>query len=207
MKKLFAVLSFMGCCFMAASAHAESADAMIRQSSKEVLDVLKKDNGRNTRQVKAELETVATPKFDFQRMTALAVGRGWRQATPQQQEQLVGEFRTLLVRTYAATMVRFKNARIEVDSQPLMANNGNEATVKTAVQTGDASSANKPVQIDYVLYKSGGNWKIFNVSVEGASLVTVYRGNFTDIINQQGVDGLIQNLRDKNTQLASKNGA
>lgn len=206
MKKLFAVLSFMGCCFMATSVHAESADTMVRQSSKEVMDVLKKDNGRNTRQVKAELEAVAAPKFDFQRMTALAVGRGWRQATPQQQEQLVGEFRTLLIRTYAATMIRFKNARIDVDSQPLLANNGNEATVKTAVMTGDSSSANKPVQIDYVLYKNGGNWKIFNVSVEGASLVTVYRGSFNDIINQQGIDGLIQSLRDKNTQLASKNG-
>ena len=186
-------------------AHAEAPDVVIRQTAKEVLDTMKKDNDART--VRNDIEALALPRFDFRRMTALAVGRSWRNTTPAQQEALINEFQNLLVRTYAVTMLRFKNAQITVDATPQITPDGNEAIVKSSVQTGEASNSNKPVQIDYTLYKSGNTWKIFNVSLEGASLVTVYRGSFTDIINQSGIDGLIKSLKDKNDQLSAKNGA
>jgi len=101
------------CAFVSFSLHAmaETPDELVRDTSRQVLDVLKRDNGKNTKNIRAEVEALVLPKFDFTRMTALAVGRGWRDATPDQQKQLTDQFRMLLVRTYSSTMTRFKNAQ------------------------------------------------------------------------------------------------
>ncbi|MCG9026433.1 ABC transporter substrate-binding protein [Laribacter hongkongensis] len=206
MKKWLALMGLVTVCLLPVAAHAETADQMVRQTSREVLDIIKKENGKNTARVRAEVEAAAVPKFDFTRMTALAIGRGWRQASPEQQAQLTEQFRTLLVRTYAATMVRFKNARIDVSDNVVLSAEGREAIVRTSVVAGGADGS-KPVQVDYTLYKTPAGWKVYNVSVEGASLVTVYRSNFTEILSQSGVEGLLQSLRDKNAQLAARNGA
>lgn len=178
----------------------DTPDAMVRQASRQVLDTLKKDDGKNSRQVRAEVEAIAIPKFDFKRMTALAVGRGWKEASSPQQEELQVQFKTLLVRTYTSTMFRFRNAQVNVASNPVISADGNEATVRSQVAMGDGKS----VQVDYSLYKVAGEWKVYNVSVEGASLVTVYRNNFNDIIRQSGVDGLIKSLKEKNDAFIAK---
>ena len=196
-------LSYLAFAPMAAHAAAtEAPDALIRSTSKQILDLLRKDDGKNIRQLRSDIEAIALPRFDFKRMTALAVGRGWKEATQPQQDALQVQFQNLLVRTYTSTMHRFRNAQVTINGSPVISSDGNEATVRSEIATGDGS---KPVQVDYTLYKGSTGWKIYNVSVEGASLVTVYRSNFMDILRKNGVDGLIQSLKEKNDTLANKN--
>ncbi|MDN0085024.1 ABC transporter substrate-binding protein [Crenobacter sp. SG2305] len=207
MKRLFA--SFCALMMLVSSSAFAASDSpveTIRDGARQVLDLLKQDNGKNTRQIRQQVEAVAVPQFDFQRMTALAVGRGWRQASPEQQQQLSQEFQTLLVRIYTSTMTRYKGTQVDVKPNPILASNGREATVKSEV-TLPNSSDKKPVSIDYTLYKTSQGWKIYNVSVEGASLVTVYRNQFNDEINKNGVDGLIKLLKDKNAGVTAKGNA
>lgn len=175
---------------------AERPDQFIRTSSRQVLEALKKEDMKAAR---ADVEAIAIPKFDFRRMTALAIGRGWRQATIAQQNELQNEFKDLLVRTYSSTMFRFRNSQIDVAGNPRISPDGKEATVSSEVTT----SEGKKARIDYTLYRHGNEWKIYNVSLEGASLVTVYRTNFNEIIQRRGVDGLIRSLKEKNASNAS----
>ena len=173
----------------------ENPTTLVSETSEIVRAILVKENGSNTEAVRTEVQQVLYPRFDFSRMTALAVGKYWKQATPEQKTALSDEFRTLLTRTYFSTMLRYRDAKLNVKQQPLLANDGKEATVKSDVVVGNAQ---QPVLIDYVLYHTGDGWKVFNVSVEGASLVTVYRNQFAEEINKGGLDGLIQSLRNKN---------
>ena len=173
----------------------ENPTILVSETSEIVRAILVKENGSNTEAVRTEVQQVLYPRFDFNRMTALAVGKYWKQATPEQKTALSDEFRTLLTRTYFSTMLRYRDAKLNVKQQPLLANDGKEATVKSDVVVGNAQ---QPVLIDYVLYHTGDGWKVFNVSVEGASLVTVYRNQFAEEINKGGLDGLIQSLRNKN---------
>ena len=201
MKKLLTAL----CALLIASTAiaAASPTDTINDGSSKLLSIIKQDNGKNTSQVRQQMESAAIPMFDFQRMTALAVGRGWRSATPAQQTALTQEFKTLLVRTYSGTMMRFKNAQVNIKPNPVIANGGREATVKSIITPG---SGKQPVSVDYALYQGNQGWKIFNVIVEGASLVTVYRNQFNEEINKNGVDGLIKLLKDKNANPAPSNG-
>jgi len=203
MKKLIATFLVM----LGLSAHSLAATdnpvEQVRETSRQIMDVLKQENGKNTRQVRQQVEALAVPQFDFQRMTALAVGLGWRQASPAQQSALAQQFQNLLVRTYSSTMTRFKNAQIDIQPNATMGNSGREATVKSSVSL--PGNDKGPVAVDYTLYKTPQGWKVFNVSVEGASLVTVYRNQFNQEINKNGVDGLIKMLQDKNAAIpASK---
>ena len=201
MKKLFASLFLLlGLTHAAVAANDDPVD-LIRDTSSQVLDLLKKENGKNTQQIRNQVEAAVMPKFDFQRMTALAVGRGWRDATPQQQQKLIDEFQDLLVRTYSVSMTRFKNAQINVKPNPVFNNEGREATVKSDVLLPNTQDK-KPIAIDYTLYKSGQGWKVYNVSVEGASLVTLYRNQFNEEIRKNGVDGLIRSLQVQNNKAA-----
>jgi phospholipid transport system substrate-binding protein len=173
----------------------ENPTTLVSETSEIVRAILVKENGSNTEAVRTEVQQVLYPRFDFSRMTALAVGKYWKQATPEQKTALSEEFRTLLTRTYFSTMLRYRDAKLNVKQEPLLANDGKEATVKSDVVVGNAQ---QPVLIDYVLYHTEDGWKVFNVSVEGASLVTVYRNQFAEEINKGGLDGLIQSLRNKN---------
>lgn len=196
MKKLFtSLLLLLG--LAAPAMAADEAVNLVQDTSQKALDILKKENGKNTRQIREQVENMVVPLIDFTRMTALAVGKDWRAATPAQQEQLSTQFKALLVRTYASTMIRFKTAQIDVKPAAQYNNGGREAVVKSEVTIpGDADKKN--VSIDYTLYKGAQGWKIFNVSVEGASLVTVYRTQFGEEIRRNGIDGLIKQLKDKN---------
>jgi phospholipid transport system substrate-binding protein len=176
----------------------DSPAKLVQDTSENVRSILLKENGSNTDAVRAEVQQVIYPRFDFNRMTALAVGKHWKQATPEQKTSLSDEFRTLLTRTYFSTMLRYRDAKLNVKSDVLLANEGKEATVKSDVVVGNAQ---QPVQIDYVLYNTDeGGWKVFNVSVEGASLVTVYRNQFGEEISKGGLDGLVQSLHNKNAK-------
>jgi len=196
MKKLFtSLLLLLG--LAAPAMAADEAVNLVQDTSQKALDILKKENGKNTRQIREQVENMVVPLIDFTRMTALAVGKDWRAATPAQQEQLSTQFKALLVRTYASTMIRFKTAQIDVKPAAQYNNGGREAVVKSEV-TIPGNADKKNVSIDYTLYKGAQGWKIFNVSVEGASLVTVYRTQFGEEIRRNGIDGLIKQLKDKN---------
>ena len=202
MKKLFtSLLLLLG--LAAPAMAADEAVNLVQDTSQKALDILKKENGKNTRQIREQVENMVVPLIDFTRMTALAVGKDWRAASPAQQEQLSTQFKALLVRTYASTMIRFKTAQIDVKPAAQYNNGGREAVVKSEVSIpGNADKKN--VSIDYTLYKGAQGWKIFNVSVEGASLVTVYRTQFGEEIRKNGIDGLIKQLKDKNDNGSGK---
>ncbi|WP_434777477.1 MlaC/ttg2D family ABC transporter substrate-binding protein [Neisseria sp. Ec49-e6-T10] len=175
----------------------QEAANQLKGNIQQVLNILAKDNGKNTRQIRTQAENYAIPYFDFQRMSALAVGREWRSASKDQQAALTKEFETLLIRTYSGTMMKYKNAKVNVKDNPKSNNNGREIVVSTEVAL---ANNNKPILMDYTMYQSGNKYRVYNVSVEGASLVTVYRNQFNETISKQGIDGLIQELKDKNNK-------
>lgn len=191
MRKLLLTLGAM---LFAALVQAQEPVPMLQTAYEQISASLAKENGSNTEQVKQELIQIIYPKFDFTRMTALAVGRPWREATPEQKIALTEAFRDLMTDIYFNTMLRFKTATVAITPQPILANDGKEATVKTQ---GKLPNQTNSVMIDYVLYNTPEGWKVFNVNVESSSLVTVYRHQFAEQINKGGIDGLIASLRNK----------
>ena len=187
------------CAFVAASAMAqETPDALVKRVSGEVLAIIKSDpkvQAGDQARIKEVVESKLLPNFDFERITALAMGRNWRQATPEQQKQLIDQFRALLVRTYSGALTQYRDQ--VMDYKPLRADaNATEVTVRTeVVRQGQA-----PVQIDYSMAKSPSGWKVYDVIVGGVSLVTNYRDEFNEQIKNGGVDGLIKTLTAKNQQ-------
>ncbi|HEZ4550430.1 TPA: phospholipid-binding protein MlaC [Neisseria meningitidis] len=174
-------------------AFAAPADAVnqIRQNATQVLSILKNGDANTARQ---KAEAYAIPYFDFQRMTALAVGNPWRTASDAQKQALAKEFQTLLIRTYSGTMLKLKNANVNVKDNPIVNKGGKEIIVRAEVGV----PGQKPVNMDFTTYQSGGKYRTYNVAIEGASLVTVYRNQFGEIIKAKGVDGLIAELKAKN---------
>jgi phospholipid transport system substrate-binding protein len=175
----------------------EAPDALVKRLSDETIKLIKSDPklaAGDPARVREVIETRLLPHFDFQRMTALAMGRNWRQATPEQQAKLVDEFRTLLVRTYSNALTQYRDETIEV--KPLRAEaNATEVTVRSEVVRKDGRP---PVQIDYGMAKTPQGWKAYDVIVGGVSLVTNYRDEFNEQVKAGGVEGLIRTLADKN---------
>ena len=180
-----------------AAASPSDAVGQIRQNATQVLSILKGGDADGARR---KAEAYALPYFDFQRMTALAVGNPWRQATDMQKQALTREFQTLLIRTYSGTMLQFKNAKVNVKDNPVVNKGGKEIVVRVEV----SNSGEKPVNMDFSTYQSGSRSRVYNVAVEGASLVTVYRGQFNETVKNKGIDGLIDELKTKNSGKASK---
>ncbi|WP_165009302.1 MlaC/ttg2D family ABC transporter substrate-binding protein [Neisseria yangbaofengii] len=176
---------------LAAAAPADAVN-QIRQNATQVLTILKSGDANTARR---KAEDYAMPYFDFQRMTALAVGNPWRTATDAQKQALTKEFQTLLIRTYSGTMMKFKNAKVNVKDNPVVARNGKEITVRAEVSV----AGEKPVNMDFTTYQSGNRYRVYNVAVEGASLVTVYRNQFGETVKAKGIDGLIADLKAKNS--------
>jgi len=179
----------------------EAPDALVKRVAEDVLTQIRADKdlqAGNQAKVKQVIETKLVPNFDFPRMTALAMGRSWRAATPEQQKQLTDEFRTLLVRTYSGALTNYRDN--SMDYKPLRMNAGDtEVTVRTEVRrTGQAA-----VQIDYSMEKTADGWKAYDVIVAGVSLVTNYRDEFSDTVKSSGIDGLIAALAKKNGGAAS----
>ena len=177
----------------------EAPDVLVKQVTEEVLEIVRKDKDIQNGNAKKAIDLVdakVIPHFNFQHMTALAVGKDWRKASPQQQQQLTAEFKTLLVRTYSNALTSYKNQKVVY--KPFKMNPGDtEAVVHTEVQ----QPGNKPVQLDYSLEKLDAGWKVYDVSVAGISLVTNYRDQFGQEVRNSGIDGLIKAIATKNKSL------
>lgn len=198
-KRLLIVLAM----FLVSSAWAldEAPDELLRKITDEVLDIVKTDkdlkNG-DTRKAMDLVEVRVVPNFNFAHMTQLAVGRDWRQATPEQRKQLTDEFRKLLVRTYSKALTQYKNQTVAFKPFEMKAQQ-TDAKVRTEIRQPGA----KPISLDYYLEKTDAGWKVYDIEVEGISLVTNYRETFSSEIRTSGVDGLIVSLKEKNSGSAS----
>ena len=173
----------------------ERPDALIKRVSTEVLDAIKADKATqagDTSRVLALVDTKVMPNVNFTRMTASAVGRNWRQATPAQKTRLQEEFKTLLIRTYSGALSQVKDQSLNV--KPLRAApTDTDVTVRTeVVGRGD------PVQLDYRMEKTPTGWKIYDLNVLGVWLVETYRTQFAQEINANGIDGLIASMSQRN---------
>jgi phospholipid transport system substrate-binding protein len=187
----------------AASAQAPSAaaapDVLVRDLSNEVLATIKADKALasgDVNRVQKLVDEKILPYVDFQRMTQLAVGRGWRQATPEQRAALTREFRTLLVRTYSGALSQVTDHKVEL--RPFRAQ---PADTDVLVRTSVVASRGDPIQLDYRLEKTDASWKIYDVNILGVWLVENYKTQFASQINAGGIDGLIKTLTDRNRQL------
>jgi phospholipid transport system substrate-binding protein len=169
---------------LAARAQAPTApDALIKQVSTEAGDV-----GR----ISALVDAKVMPYLNFQRMTASAVGRHWRTATPEQQQRLQAEFKTLLLRTYSGALTQVRDQTVQL--KPFRADAAaNEVVVRTEVK-----GKGEPIQLDYRLEKADASWKIYDVNVMGVWLVEQYKSSFSQEIGAIGIDGLIAKLAEKN---------
>jgi phospholipid transport system substrate-binding protein len=190
-----AVLS-IGCVFAHAQA-GKAPDVLIKEVSTDVLDAVRADKSikqGDVQKVIALVDAKVMPYVDFQRMTSSAVGRYWRQATPEQQKRLQEEFKILLVRTYSGALAQVQDQTVEI--KPMRgAPTDKEVVVKTEIRgRGD------PVQLDYRLEQTAGGWKIYDVNVLGVWLVENYRNTFSQEIGANGVDGLISKLADRNAK-------
>jgi phospholipid transport system substrate-binding protein len=182
----------------------EAPDAMVKRLSTEVLDTIRADKAiqaGDMNRIMTLVDAKIMPNVNFQRMTASAVGPGWRQATPEQKKRLQEEFKTLLVRTYAGALQQVTDQTIVL--KPMRAApEDKEVVVRTEVRgRGD------PIQLDYRLEKTPGEglgWKIYNLNVLGVWLVETYRSQFAQEINTKGIDGLIVTLSERNKANAKK---
>jgi phospholipid transport system substrate-binding protein len=183
----------------ASSAAAAAPDVLVRDLSNEVLATIKADKALasgDVNRVQKLVDEKILPYVDFQKMTQLAVGRGWRQATPEQRAALTREFRTLLVRTYSGALSQVTDHKVEL--RPFRAQ---PADTDVLVRTSVVASRGDPIQLDYRLEKTDANWKIYDVNILGVWLVENYKTQFASQINSGGIDGLIKTLTDRNRQL------
>ena len=202
----YATMAFASASFAATApstpAANEAPDALVKRISTEVLETAKSDKeiqAGNQKRVMDLVETKILPYVDFQRMTSLAAGRFWREASPEQQKQLSTEFRTLLIYTYSGALSQVKNETIEF--KPLRAD---PADTEVEVRSQVNMTRGEPVPLNYRVAKSPAGWKIYDINVLGAWLVETYKSTFASEISKGGIDGLIKTLSEKNKKLASK---
>jgi phospholipid transport system substrate-binding protein len=181
-----------------ATAEEVTPDVLVKNTANDVLEIIRQDkdiqNG-DMRKISSLAEEKILPHFDFERMSRMVLGKHWNKASKEQQQQFVAEFRSLLIRTYASALTKYRNQTIEykpMRTQP----SDTDVTVRTQI----VQPGGQPLPIDYSLVKKEGGWKVYDVVIEGVSLVTNYRGQFSAEVRQSGMDGLIQRLAEKNKQ-------
>ena len=200
MSTLLKVIALWAVLAVPVAAQELGPEELVKKITEEVLAALKSDKqiaaGDRQKAIKLAEEKIL-PHVDFEEATRLAVGRGWAQATPEQKKKLVQEFRNMLVRTYSNAIGAYEGQTMKV--QPSRVKPGDtEATVRNQF----IRPGGKPVLIDYQMRKAAQNWKIYDIVVEGVSLVLTYRSEFDQVVKQEGVDGLIKRLSQKNTPAA-----
>lgn len=186
----------LACVSLGVRADTPEPEALIRNTVDEVLAIVKRDKdiqSGNTKKVNELVDAKVLPHFNFTHMTRLAVGKNWRNATPEQKKVLEIEFRNLLVRTYTTAFTTYQNQEVEVKSLK-MANDATEVTIKTFI----LNKGKPPLPVNYDMEKTANGWKVYDLSIEGVSLVTNYRGTFAEQIQKSGIDGLIKMLVEKN---------
>jgi phospholipid transport system substrate-binding protein len=196
------ILAFLGAMALAAGVAAQqiAPDQLVQKLTEEILAAIKSDKqlaaGDKQKAMKLAEEKVL-PYVDFEEATRLAVGRAWAQATPEQKKRLVSEFRNMLVRTYSNAIQAYQGQTLKVlpsRGEP----KGDEATVRTQF----VRAGGQPLPIDFQMRKAGNTWKVFDISVEGVSLVLTYRSEFDVVVKQEGIDGLVKRLAQKNAPAA-----
>jgi phospholipid transport system substrate-binding protein len=201
LKKFIAILTLGMLGFTGAASAQEAPDAFIKRISQEVLETAKTDKdiqSGNQQKILDVVQSKILPNVDFQRMTSLAAGRYWREATPEQQKRLTEEFRDLLVYTYAGAIAQINDQQLEFKP---MRNDPSDTDVEVRSQV--VQQRGEPIQLNYRLSKSGNTWKIYDLNVLGAWLVETYKGNFASEISKGGIDGLIKTLSERNKKLSS----
>ncbi|VVE56654.1 putative phospholipid-binding protein MlaC [Pandoraea iniqua] len=183
-----------------AMAQAQAPDALVKQTVSEVMAAAKTDPNiqrGDLNSITKLIETKIMPHADFAKTTQLATGPAWRNATPQQREQLTTEFKKLLLYTYAGAIAQIRDQQVEY--KPFRAQPGDtDVAVNTSVLNNG-----QPIELDYRLYKTAsGEWKLYDLNVLGAWLIQTYKTQFSEKINQSGVDGLIKFLTERNKQLS-----
>jgi len=196
MKLISKFLVGISLCIFIASANAEVADVLVKQTADEVLTIIKNDKeiqAGNKQQLYALVEAKILPNFDFNRVCRMVLGKSWRSATPEQQAIFQKEFRSLLLRTYASALGKYKDQIIEY--KPLrMEVDAKNVSVKTQI----LQPGGQPVAVDYDLIKSENGWKVYDIVIESVSLVTNYRSQFSNEIRLNGLDSLNKKLEEKN---------
>jgi len=176
----------------------EAPEALVKRVTDEVLAIVRADKdlqaGDSTKVVQLA-EAKVLPHFDFERMTRLAVGKNWKEANDAQKQELTKQFRTLLVRTYSTSLSQYRNQTIDVKPGKTGAAD-KEAVVRTAV----IQQGGPQIPIDYSMEKTDTGWKVYDVVIDGASLVTTYRGTFNDQVQRGGIDGLVKALQERNRE-------
>ena len=197
MKLISKFLVGISLCIFIANANADVApDVLVKQTADEVLTIIKNDKeiqAGNKQQLYALVEAKILPNFDFDRVCRMVLGKSWRSATPEQQAIFQKEFRSLLLRTYASALGKYKDQVIEY--KPLrMEGDAKNVSVKTQI----LQPGGQPVAVDYDLIKSEHGWKVYDIVIESVSLVTNYRSQFSNEIRLNGLDSLNKKLEEKN---------
>ncbi len=177
-------------------------EAVIRQTADEVIATVKADKSiqaGDRNKAYALINQKVLPHFDFTRMTRLAMGRNWNQASGEQQKLITEDFKDLLVRTYSSSLSQYKDQTLQVKGSEVQAAD-KEAVVHTLL----VPSGGQNIPIDYSMEQVGSDWKVYDIKVDGVSLVTNYRGEFSDIVRRNGIDGLIQALEQKRKSAEAK---
>jgi len=195
--------AFVFAAVMTGAAWSQSApDKFVEDLSTKVIERLKSDKqiqAGDLNRISELVDTTLMPHVNFERMTALSVGRAWREATPEQKKQLMSEFRTLLLRTYSNAFTAVRDQSISM--KPFR---GNAADAEVIVRSEIVQTRGEPIQLDYRLEKADNSWKIYDLNVLGVWLVQTYRNQFAQEISAAGIEGLIKSLADKNKSFAAK---
>lgn len=194
LKSLFTLLFIAS---MVPVSFAETApDALVKQTADEVLSIIKNDKeiqAGNQKKLFALAEEKILPNFDFDRVCKMVLGKNWRAASEEQQSSFKKEFRSLLLRTYASALSKYRDQIIEY--KPFRAEpDANNVSVKTQI----IQQGGQPISVDYSLVKTESSWKVYDIVIESVSLVTNYRSQFSNEIRQNGLDSLIKKLAEKN---------
>jgi phospholipid transport system substrate-binding protein len=184
---------------LSAAAQDQAPDVLVKTVTLEVIGLIQKDKeiqAGNRAKLIALIESKALPHFNFESMTQLAMGQGWRKVTPEQKPRLVAEFKTLLVRTYASALSSYSGEKFEF--RPLRAK---PTDTDVLVQVRVLQPGREPVPIDYSMENTAAGWKVYDVNVAGISLVANFRTEFNSLVRDTGVEGLIKTLVSKNRSL------
>jgi phospholipid transport system substrate-binding protein len=199
MSKVFA---FLGAMALAGAVMAQelAPDQLVQKITDDVLAAIKSDKelaaGDKQKALKVAEEKVL-PYIDFEQATRLAVGRSWNQATPEQKKQLVAEFRAMLVRTYSNAIQVYQGQTLKV-----LPSRGKQDPEDTTVRTQYVRAGGQPLPIEFHMRKADKGWKVYDIVVEGVSLVMTYRSEFDAVVKQEGIEGLLKRLAQKNTPAA-----
>lgn len=197
---IFTVLAFTGTAQAQQATDASSPEALVKTVVNDVMATVRSDKDMqagNLGKITALVEQKILPNANFGKTTQIAMGRNWSKATPEQQKIITDEFKTLLIRTYAGAIAQIRDQQVQFRPYRGTAED-TDATIRTQV-----INKGEPIQMDYRLEKTAEGWKVYDINVLGAWLTEAYKGSFNTIVTQQGVDGIIKTLQDRNRQLAN----